>query len=480
MDNMHKVRLHPWLGILGLCLVMASCKVPSIVQTTENKTVPALFDSSGDTTNTAALSWRQFFTDRHLVSLIDTALVRNQELNITLQEIEMAKNDILVRQASLRPYLAARVGMGIEKVGRYTSQGAGDASADIEPGKVVPEILTDYAPSLVASWEVDIWRKLRNAKKAAITRYLSTIEGRNFVLTNLVAEVANAYYELLSLDAQLEIVRQSIGLQKNALEIVRIQKEAAKTTELAVQKFQAEVLKSQSLEFDILQNIKETENRINFLLARYPQPVPRDTSNFLALAPAAVSAGVPRQLLANRPDIKQAELDLAAARLDVQVARAEFYPSLDISAALGLQAFKPTYLLHLPESVLFSVAGDLAAPLINRNAIKAEFYTANARQLQAIYNYERSILNGYLEVSTQLSKIDNVGKSYALKSKQVEALTQSINIANDLFKSARADYFEVLMTQRDALESKLELVETKKEQLAAVVTVFRDLGGGWQ
>ncbi|MEO5997612.1 MAG: TolC family protein, partial [Chitinophagaceae bacterium] len=310
--------------------------------------------------------------------------------------------------------------------------------------------------------------------------YMSTIEGKNFVLTNLVAEVANSYYELLALDNQLEIVQQSISLQKNALEIVKIQKEATRATELAVKKFEAEVLKSQSLEFEILQNIKVTENKINFLLARFPQNIPRDRSSFLTSVPGAVSSGVPSQLLSNRPDIKRAELELVAAKLDVKVARAEFYPSLDITAVLGLQSFKPAYLLTLPESLLFSVAGDLTAPLINRNAIKAEFSNANARQVQAIYNYERSILNACLEVSTQLSKIENVGKSYELKAKQVDALTQSIDIANDLFKSSRADYFEVLMTQRDALESKLELVETKKEQMTAMVNVFRDLGGGWR
>jgi outer membrane protein TolC len=306
------------------------------------------------------------------------------------------------------------------------------------------------------------------------------MEGKNFVLTNLVAEVANSYYELLALDNQLEIVQQNIGLQKNALDIVKVQKEAARATELAVQKFEAEVLKSQSMEFDIRQQIKETENRINFLLARYPQPIPRDKKEFLDLVPAAVQAGLPSQLLANRPDIRQAELELAAAKLDVKAARAEFYPSLGISASLGFQAFKPTYLLMFPESLLYSLAGDLAGPLINRNAIKAEFANANARQLQALYNYERSILNAYLEVSTQLSKIDNLGKSYDLKSKEVNALTRSIDLAGDLFKSARADYFEVLMTQRDALESKLELIETKKEQLNAVINIYRDLGGGWQ
>jgi NodT family efflux transporter outer membrane factor (OMF) lipoprotein len=461
-------------------MAMASCKVPSVVQKTENRVVPEVFTDSRDTINMAVMPWRKIFSDQNLVSLIDTALQRNQELNITLQEIEIAKNDILFRQGALRPTVGAKLGLGVEKVGRYTSQGAGDASTEITPGKEVPDPLTDIAGAVYANWEVDIWKKLRNAKKAAITRYLSSIEGKNFVVTNLVAEIANSYFDLLALDNQLEIIQQTIGLQKNALDIVKIQKEAARTTELAVQKFEAEVMKSQSMEFDIRQQIKETENRINFLLARYPQEIPRNKSNFLNMVPSAINSGIPSQLLANRPDIRQAELDLAAAKLDVKVARAEFYPSLEISAALGLQAFKPSYLVKFPESMLYSLAGDLAGPLINRNAIKAEFYNANSRQLQAMYNYERSILNAYLEVSTQLSKIKNLGESYDLKAKQVDALTKSIDLSNDLFKSARADYFEVLMTQRDALESKLELIETKKEQLNAVVNIYRDLGGGWQ
>lgn len=165
------------------------------------------------------------------------------------------------------------------------------------------------------------------------------------------------------------------------------------------------------MEFDILQQIKETENKINFLLGRYPQEIKRtNNNNFLSLLPAAVSSGIPSQLLENRPDIKQAELELVAAKLDVKVARAEFYPSLDITAAIGVQAFKPSYLFTMPESLLYSLAGDLVAPLINRNAIKAEFASANARQLQALYNYDRTVLNAYLEVSNQLSKIDNLQK----------------------------------------------------------------------
>jgi outer membrane protein, multidrug efflux system len=477
---MSNLKFYKYSIPIFVCLAVASCKTPALTTMTENKNVPESYNNSKDTTNISNTPWRNFFKDKNLVDLIDTALKNNQELMITLQEIEMRKNDIRMRKSKLLPTVGIGAGAGVEKVGRYTSQGAGDATTEIMPGQEFPDPLEDYKLAAYAHWEVDIWKKLRNSKKAAINRYLSSIEGKNFMVTNLITEVADSYYELLSLDNQLEIVRQNIQLQSNALEIVKIQKEAARATELAVQKFRAEVLSSKSKEFDILQMIKETENRINFLLGRYPKEIPRDKSNFLSLLPSTINSGIPSQLLANRPDIKQAELELMAAKLDVKVARAEFYPSLDISAAIGLQAFKPSYLFTLPESLLYSLAGDLAAPLINRNAIKAEYKNANARQLQTLYNYERAILNAYLEVSSQLYKIDNLGKRYDLKSQQIDALNTSIEVSNALFKSARVDYFEVLMTQRDALENKLDLIETKKEQLNAAVNVYRSLGGGWR
>ena len=477
---MNTNKVYKLLIPLSICLAVVSCKTPTIAPTKASAAVPESYATSKDTINTATLPWKTFFKDPDLVNLIDIAIQNNQELMITLQDIVIAKNDIRIRKGAMLPTVGVRAGSSIEKVGTYTSQGAGDASAEITPGSRVPESLTDFNVAAYANWEVDIWKKLRNSKKAAISRYLSTIEGKNFVITNLIGEVSDSYYELLALDSQLQIIRQTIVLQNNALEIVKVQKEAARATELGVQKFQAEVLASQSMEFETLQKIKETENRINFLLARYPQEIKRNKTDFLTLPAAAVKSGIPSQLLANRPDIKQAELELAAAKLDVKVARAEFYPSLNISATYGLQAFKPSYLFTLPESILYSLAGDLAAPLINRNAIKAEFSSANARQLQALYNYERTILNAYLEVSNQLSKISNIESSYNLKTKQVTALNRSIEVSNDLFKSARIDYFEVLMTQRDALDTKLELVDTKKEQLNAAIHIYRNLGGGWK
>ncbi|MGY3214662.1 TolC family protein [Mucilaginibacter sp. HD30] len=477
---MFKLNKIAYYTILGICIIAAGCKIPAVTQSAGMRPGPASYNTNTDTLNTAVTNWRSFFKDKYLADLIDTALNNNQELLITFQEIEMARNDIRIRKGAMLPSVGLRAGAGVDKVARYTSQGAGDASTEITPGKEVPEVLADYSVAAVANWEVDIWKKLSNAKQAAVKRYLSTVEGKNFVLSNLVAEVADSYYELQALDNQLDIVRQTITLQKQALDVVKLQKNASRATELGVKKFEAEVLGSQGREFDLLQQIKETENHINFLLARYPQEIPRDKVSFLTATPSLVNYGIPAQMLANRPDIRQAEFELAAAKLDVNVARKEFYPSLNISAAVGIQAFDASYLVKFPASILWNLVGEVTAPLVNRNAIKAEYLNANAAQQQALYKYQRTVLNAYMEVATELSRIDNLEKSYDLKSRQVGALTRSIDIANDLFKFARADYFEVLMTQRDALESKLEMVETRKAQLIATSNIYKFLGGGWR
>jgi NodT family efflux transporter outer membrane factor (OMF) lipoprotein len=476
---MKRVKTYNGICILLICLFYTSCKTLAPVPKMDLKPIPTAYASAGDSSNSAEVKWKDFFSDKNLISLIDTALKNNLDLQATLQEIEIARNNVNFRKGLLFPTVTAKGAAGVEKVGRYTSQGAGDASAEITSGEIVPERLPDYFIGLQTSWEVDVWGKLRNAKKAALAKYLGSMEGRNFVITNLVAEIANSYYELLSLDNQLDIIRETIKLQQDGLEIVKIQKQASKVTELAVKQFEAQVLNSQSMEFEILQKVTENENKINFLLGRFPQPIIRDKAVFAAPIPMQIQAGIPSQLLKNRPDIKQAELELLATKCDVKAARAEFYPSLSITGLVGFQAFKPSYLTS-PQSLAYSLIGDLVAPLINRSAIKAEFNKAKAYQIEAMYEYQKAILDGYTEVSNQLSNINNLEKSYSLKSQQVETLTKSIEIANDLFKSARANYLEVLMTQRDALESKLELVETKKEQYNAITNVYKALGGGWK
>ncbi|RKS97289.1 NodT family efflux transporter outer membrane factor (OMF) lipoprotein [Chryseobacterium defluvii] len=482
---MENLKTKSIITAIALSLVLASCKAPmaTVIKDEVKENLPQNFneeEQSDVNINSGTTPWKQFFTDPNLVALIETALKNNQELMITLQEIEIAKSGVLAKKGKLTPTVSAGIGAGVKKAGRYTSEGAGDATTEIEPGKEMPDPLGNFEGGLMANWEIDIWKKLRTEKEAAVAHYLSTIEGKNFVLSNLIEEVANNYYELLALDNQLDIIQQYVKLQQKALEISKIQKEAAAATELAVKKFEAELAKSKATEYTIRQEITEKENEINALCGRFPQPIVRTEEDFMSMIPQTVYMGIPSQLLANRPDIKQAELELKAAKLDVEAARKEFYPSLEISATLGLEAFKPSYLVKLPESMATSLAGELAGPLINKSAIKANFQTADARQIQALYEYDKTILKAYLDVANLMSKIKNIDQYYQLKSQETHALEQSIDIANQLFRNSRADYLEVLLNQRDALDAKMELIEAKEKQLSTVVDIYKSLGGGWK
>lgn len=477
-------------ALLAVGLLISGC-APSLGQATArevNPAVPATFTtatSSAAGTPTSSVSaakeqFAAFFDDSNLVSLVDEALKNNQELNIMAQEIVVSNYEILARRGEYLPSLGFGAEAGIEKVGRYTSQGASDANTEIDNGKEVPEHLPNFRLGFFASWEIDVWGKLRNATKSAMFRYLSSIEGRNFMVTRLVAEIANSYYELMALDNQLEVVERNVEINKDALEVVRMQKKAARVTELAVQRFEAEVLNNRSRRYDIRQQIIETENRINLLVGRFPQHVARRSDDFVGLTPKAVQAGLPVELLENRPDVKRAEFELAAAKLDVEVAKARFYPSLSIEAGVGVEAFDPKHFVLFPESILYNALANLMVPLLNRNALTAGYFAANAKQWQAVYAYEQTIRKAYAETANQLAMFDNLAKKYDLKSRQVDVLTRSIEVSNVLFRSARADYMEVLMTRRDALESQMELIETKKRQLNAMVNVYQAVGGGWR
>lgn len=476
---MKRTVIYNTLPVVFILASLWGCKAIQSQVRTESKSVPARFNDRQDSASIAQISWKQYFADKNLTALIDTALKRNQELNITLQEIEIRRNEVRTRKGEYLPFVDVRGGAGFEKEGRYTRHGAVDENVEIMPGRRFPDPLQDYVVGAFASWEVDVWRKLRNAKKAAAYRYLASAEGRNFMVTNLISEIATSYYELMALDNQLEIIQRNIEIQTDALQIVKQQKDAAKLTQLAVNRFEAQLLNTTNRQFEIQQRIVETANRLSFLTGSFPNGIPRSSGAFSTFSIDSISIGVPSQLLANRPDIRQAELELAAAKLDVKVARANFYPSVRITSGIGFQAFNTAYLIS-PESLLLNLAGDLVAPLVNRNAIKAQYNSANARQLQSVYDYERTILNAYVDVLNQISSVQNFAKSYKTKSQEVEILMNSITISNSLFRSARADYLEVLLTQREALESKMELVEIRQRQMNSKVNIYRALGGGWK
>lgn len=473
--------LYSTWGLLALALMVWSCNVPETALMEVSQSTPVRFDAptAPDSLNAAAVQWRAYFDDPNLTALIDTALQNNQELNIVLQEIEVSRSEILEREGEYLPFVNLGAGMGAEKPGRYTRAGAVEDQLELEPGRAFPEPLGDFQLGAVASWEVDIWRKLRNAKDAAQLRYLAATEGKNFLVTSLVAEIARSYYELMALDNLLNTVNENVVIQTEALNKVKLQKASARATQLAVNRFEAQLLNTRNLQYGIRQQITETENRLNFLVGRYPDTLPRNTEAFMRLQIDSIQTGLPSDLLQNRPDIRQVEYQLAAANLDVEVARADFYPRLDIRAGLGFQAFNPTFLIN-PESIVFNLAGDLMAPLINKKAIQARYNRASSMQVQAVYQYEQTVLMAYTDVLNQLNKLKNISNSVGTKAQEVALLNESVRIANSLYRNARADYVEVLLTQEEVLDAKMELLETKLQQLTAKVDLYRALGGGWR
>lgn len=470
--------------IVGVsALIMASCKTPQATRMDDavKMHLPSRFQQdSVDNEHATITPWKQFFTDSTLVSLIDTALTNNQDLRMTLQQIAIAKSSVLYQQGQLMPTVSLGGSVGLSKAGRYTSEGAGNATTEMEPGKSIPDPLMDYQLGASADWEVDLWHKLSSNKRASVEHYLATIEGRNAVLSSLISQVASNYYHLLALDNKLELIHQYISLQKKAVEIAKIQKSADADTELAVEKFESELAKARSEEYTLRQEMTESENSLNLLLGRYPTTIERNKSSFLSANLQKVITGIPSELLKNRPDIRQAEHELTAAKWSVDAARKEFLPSLNISASLGLDAFNPTYLTKLPKSLAYSVLGGLTGPLINRKAIQANFQAADAQQVEALYEYDKTLLTAYSEVCTLMSKIKNLDQYYQLKEEESNKLDQSINIARQLYLNGRCTYLDVLMDQRDALDAKMELLEAKEEQLSSMVDVYRSLGGGSQ
>lgn len=467
--------------IVILAFLLQACSIPLLSTKKAEIQLPEHYNQQSQVSENAVnANWQEFFDDTRLLELINQAIVNNKEVNILMQRISIAANEVEARKGEYKPFVNFGAGAELGKVGEFTRNGAVEKNLEIKEGKAFPDPLANYQFGLFSTWELDVWKKLRTATKVASMEYLASIEGKNFLVTKLVAEIANSYYELIAVDNQLDNLKQNIKIQQNALEVTRELQKYARATSLAVKRFEAEVQKNQSKEYLLKQQQTEIENRINFLLGRTPQPIQRTAIGFMELKSKFMQIGIPSELLQHRPDIRKAELELAAADLNIHVAKANFYPSLSIRAGLGFQAFNPKLLLTMPESLMYSLAGDVMAPLVNRSAITALYKNANAAQVQAAYEYEQTVINAFVEVSNQLANMDNLEKNYQLKSSQVKALTESVEVANQLFKSARAEYLEILLTQREALEAKSELIETKQKQMSAMVNLYRALGGGWK
>lgn len=430
--------------------------------------------SSGKGRGSGKLGWKQLFDDPHLRVLITEALRRNQELNLRVQEQLMVKAEIVARRGAYLPRLDFRAGAGIEKVGKSTSQGASDEMANL------PENLQDYSMGLYATWEVPIWGKLINLKQAAMKRYLASVEGRHFLATQIVAEVARSYVELMALDRKEEVLTSGIELLSQALEAVKVQQQAGAASAVAVARFEAELRGRRAELLRIQQKIVQTENGLNVLIGRTPRPVQRSSETFLERQPPVVSVGVPGQLLANRPDVRRAEYIMQAAALNVRAARKRFYPSLTIEGGVGYQAFNITKWFATPGSIFYSLFAGITAPLLNRAEITANFNISNAKQMSAVLNFERTVLTAFVDVVNGYNAVNRIGKAVEQMEKKTEILGEAVRMVGLLFKAAEADYLEVLTARRDWLQAQLDTIEAKRDLWTATVRLYRGLGGGWR
>ncbi len=474
MQRWHRVFA---IGLLAV-LEGVGC-APTARSLPKTKELPAAYEGAAAGASTAPLAWSDYFDDPRLKELISQALEHNLDLRIALQRVEVARAWVRQATGAKLPQVGVVAGAGVRRFGLYTMDGAGNASTEITPGQLVPENLTDFQVGLEASWEVDVWGKLESRRGAAVARYLATLEGARLAVTTVVAETARAYFDLVAVDRSLEILKRTRERQERALEIVRVQKQAGRVTELAVQQFASQLANTRALHTDFEQRATVLEGQLSVLVGRTPERVRREKETLNA-SRVEVPTGVPSDLLRYRPDIIQAELELRATKFDVEAARAAFYPSINITAGVGLQAFNPKYLVSVPESATYGVSAGIFAPLINRSALEAEFDAATAYQLQALYEYQKAILNAFAEVSTSLSSVERLKRITEQREAQREALSKSVDAAALLFHAGKASYLEVLAAEEQTLAADLELVDALRTRRTASLLLYKALGGGWQ
>ena len=470
-----KVLFFAWFSI---ALGLASCSSLKPVEH-QIKDTPETFNfpNSEESADYEVVSRSEFFKDPYLKSLIDDALANNQELKIAEQSIIAYQAEVKAKKGEYLPFMALSALGDTEKVGEYTRNGAVEKQLSLDHEEF-PEPLKNYKIGLNTNWELDVWKKLRNRKKAAYREYLASWEAQRFLTSQLVSEIATTYYDLVTLDLIATNLQQYNELQSNALKTVKLLKQAGKSNELAVKRFEAEYDRNQNELVQVRQEVIDLENELRFLIGNPNREIGRP-HGFQAIPSLIPANSVETRLLLNRPDIKKAEQELEAAKLDVKSARAAFFPTIEIGASYGREAFKRELLSHNPESLFYKLAADLFAPILNLSEIKANLKIANTKQEKAILEYEQVSLKAYLEVSTQLWRLENLQEQLRLQEDQARSLEEANRISNILFYSARADYLEVLLTQRESLEAQNQWIESQKELIDSNIGLYKSLGGGW-
>lgn len=467
--------INKYFFILAL-VVLSACKVSRDVAAPD-PALPVTFRNASeatDSTGIADLPWKSFFADASLQQLIGKAIERNYDMQLALKNIEAAQLQLKQTKWGYAP--DARL-----QVGASTSRPSDNSLNGLSLGQFLrSQHVEDYSASLVLSWEADIWGKIRNQQKAALAAYLQTEEARKLIQTDIVSGVSKGYYNLLMLDAQLDVARKNLALNDSTLRIIRLQFDAGQVTSLAVQQAEAQRLAAAQLVPEFEQNIIIQENALSILAGELPDNVVRKTSLQQIAFPDNLSTGVPSALVSRRPDVRSYELSLDIANARVGIAKANMYPALSITASGGVNAFKASNWFNIPASLFGTVAGNLAQPLLQKKQLRTQYQIAGVEREKTVLLFRQSVLYAVGEVSDALVKIDKLKTQYAIANNRVETLQKATSNANMLFQNGMANYLEVITAQGNVLQSELEISALKRDQLNAVVDLYRSLGGGWK
>jgi multidrug efflux system outer membrane protein len=463
-------------ALLMALLVLGACKVSKDVKTPQ-AALPATFRSSTttDTTSIADIPWKNFFTDPELQKLIDSAIIRNYDMQLAVKNIEAAQ--LVVKQVKWNyvPTVGLNVTASSNRPSDNSFNGINLANANIGTNHI-----EDYSANLALSWEADIWGKIRNQNKAAVAAYLQTSEAKKAIQTTLVASVSQGYFNLLMLDAQLATAQKNVRLNDSTLRIIKLQFDAGQVTLLAVQQAEAQQQAASQLVPQFEQNIALQENALRILTGALPDRVERNkTLNDIAFADN-LSAGLPTALVSRRPDVKSSELALAVANANVGINQASMYPALRITAQGGINSFKASNWFNVPASLFGVVSGSLITPLLNHKEFKTNYEVAKVNREKTVIQFRQTVLNAVGEVSNALVRIDKLKEQQDIAANRVVVLQKATSNANQLFKNGMANYLEVITAQGNVLQSELALATIKTERLNAVAELYRSLGGGWK
>ncbi|CAM3423368.1 TolC family protein [Empedobacter stercoris] len=421
-----------------------------------------------DSANVATVSWKQIFTDSQLQALINQGLQNNLDIRSALQNIAVAEAYAKQGKAGYLPTLSVGPKYSFTESSKNTPFGA----------MMTDRSQNQYELSGNLSWEADIWGKIRSNQRASAATYLQTIEAHKAVKTQIVASIANAYYNLLALDEQKRILDKTLINREQSLETTKALKEAGSVTEVAVNQTEAQLYSVKSMLVDVENGIKLNENVMSILLGTNPQSINR-TNLASQQVNQTLSVGVPAQLLENRPDIKAAEFGLMNAFENVNIANASFYPSLTISATGGVQGIDIDKLFNA-QSLFASVIGGLTQPLLQQRRLRTQKEVALANQENALINYKSKILNASKEVSDALYTYDAATKKVEYKQKEYQLYNQAITYSEELLNYGMANYLEVITARDNGLNAELNVVDAKLTSLSSMVELYRAVGGGWQ